>query len=510
MIIPRRRLAAVLLAAVVLGAGCSGGGALPTVEQPAPPPDGADVGSAPPPGEDAQPGDAQPGDAEEGTKAGEGGSPAQRPRTPLVVAVHATRPGPDLTSRQVRRLLRDGTPPAGLTTRPTQVLVAPGVNPPPGARRAGTAAATIAALHSDRDAIALLPAHRMNPTVRAARVDGVDPLRRPGRYPVTIAGPSPTTVVTVTVGGDVMADRRVGDQLARTGRFDLVLGSLARRMARADVTLVNLESTLTALGPPTQGIESFVADPRVRAGLREAGVDVVSLANNHSGDYGPASLLRTIELLRAGGFTVFGAGADAPAANRPAIVRHDGVSIAFVGFNAIGETPPAGPGTPGAASLSMPPRTGPLDTRRLEALTRQVGRLTERVDVVVVVPHWGDQYTAQPVPAQSRVGRALLAAGADAVIGGHPHWVQAIEHRGPRLLLHSLGNLVFDMDPLPTQEGVLAELVVWDDRVVALDLVPYVIDPVTWRPRPVARQGRGAPILQRMFDASAQPAFRSE
>jgi len=157
-------------------------------------------------------------------------------------------------------------------------------------------------------------------------------------------------------------------------------------------------------------------------------------------------------------------------------------------------------------SLSMPPRTGPVDQARLQQITDQVSDLATRVDVVVVIPHWGTQYTAAPVPEQSQVGQALLAAGADIIVGGHPHWVQAVE-RAPdgRLLVHSLGNLVFDMDfSVETLEGVVAELVIWDDRVVAVDLVPYVIGP-DWVPRFVDPQGRGLPILQRIWQASSQP-----
>lgn len=385
-------------------------------------------------------------------------------------------------------------------------MVAPGIDAPPGARSAESVAGVLRAVRRDRATIGLLPADEVDPTVRVARVDGVDPMRSPDEYPLTTAGKAPRSVVTISVGGDVMMDRRVGTRLAQTGDFAEPLRGLADRLAASDITVVNLESTLAELGPPTQGIESFVADPRIRSGLRLAGVDVVSLANNHSGDYGPQSLLRTIELLQRGGFAVFGAGADLRQADKPVVLVRDGVTVAFVGFNAIGETPPAGPGRPGASSLSMPPRTGPLDQRRLDRITRQVADLAARADVVVVVPHWGTQYTAVPEPEQSQVGQALLAAGADIVVGGHPHWVQAVERsRDGRLVVHSLGNLVFDMDfSIETMEGVVAELVVWDDRVVAVDFAPYVIG-TDWVPRWVNPTGRGLDILNRMWGAGTQP-----
>lgn len=435
--------------------------------------------------------------------------PSPSPQTPLVVASHLTLPQLELTSAEVRALLDRGLerrPIRPLSERASSIVVAPGVAAPPGARSADSAAGVLRAVRRDPRTVGLLPADAVDPTVRAARVDGVDPMRDPRSYPLTTAGAPPRSVVTISMGGDVMMDRRVGARLAQTGDFAEPFRGLADRLAAADITVVNLESTLAELGPPTQGIESFVADPRVRSGLRLAGVDVVSLANNHSGDYGPQSLLRTIDLLERGGFAVFGAGSDLRRADKPVILVRDGVTVAFVGFNAIGETPPAGPGQPGASSLSMPPRTGPLDQRRLDRITRQVAGLADRADVVVVVPHWGTQYTAAPEPEQSQVGRALLDAGADIVVGGHPHWVQAVERsRDGRLVIHSLGNLVFDMDfSVETMQGVVAELVVWDDQVVAVDYSPYVIG-ADWVPRWVDPTGRGQEILDRMWGAGAKP-----
>lgn len=497
--------------ALVFAVGCSG--------EPLSQPTAASPSSGTPPVGETAPSTATPvpSPTSEPSLTVEETEPAEPPdaqaSAPLVVATHLTLPQQRLTSGQLRRLLSDGDPSAVLDIPgqgPTSLVVAPGVDAPPGATQADRAVDVVRAVRRDPRIVGLLPGHAVDPTVRAALVGGVDPLRSPAEYPVTTTGTAPTSVVTISVGGDVMMDRRVGELMARTGDFSLPFRGIADRLASADITMVNLESTLATLGPPTQGIESFAADPRSRAGLRLAGVDVVSLANNHSGDFGPRSLLRTIERLRDGGFAVFGAGSDISQADRPAVLVRDGITVAFVGFNAIGETPPAGPSSPGASSLSMPPRTGPLDRTRLDVLTSQVAELSDRVDVVVVVPHWGTQYTSAPVAEQSEVGRALLAAGADIVVGGHPHWVQAVERRGGRLVVHSLGNLVFDMDfSVETMEGVVAELVVWDDRVVAVDYVPYVIG-ADWAPRWVDPTARGRETLERMWTASSQPFASAE
>jgi poly-gamma-glutamate synthesis protein (capsule biosynthesis protein) len=325
------------------------------------------------------------------------------------------------------------------------------------------------------DTVVVVPANLVGPGARAFDVGGVDPFRRPGAYPLgTPAAAPPGTVTTVTVVGDVMLGRGVAARARAAGDPSYPLRPMQDRLASADVTVGNLESTLSVDGAPTQGGDSFAATPRVRAGLRDAGFDVIGLANNHLGDYGDRALVETVRLLRAGGFATFGAGAGERQAWQPAIVERDGVRIGFLGFNAIGETPEAGPGRPGSVSVSMPPRTGPLDRGELRRFLAAVRALDRHVDTVVVLPHWGTQYTARPEPVQEQVARELVGAGADVVVGGHPHWVQGASIVGGALVVHSLGNFVFDMDFMAeTMEGLVLELVLWDGVVKQAEFVPY-------------------------------------
>lgn len=309
-------------------------------------------------------------------------------------------------------------------------------------------------------------------------------MSQPTRSPSAVERPT----VRLTVVGDLMLVRGVPDPAA-------ALAPLAPRLRRADITVGNLESTLSTDGAPTQGGDSFGGSPGLLGPLRSAGLDALDLANNHTGDYGNRALLETVGTLRRSPIEPFGAGADLAAAAAPAYVTRKGVTFAFLGFNAIGETPRATPTSPGALSVRMPPRTGPLVPADLRVVTRAIREAHRRADVVVVLPHWGTQYTHTPDPVQHTVARRLVAAGADLVVGGHPHWTQPLERIDGVPVVHSLGNFVFDMDFMPqTMEGVFLEATFRGDRLRRVRLVPYRMDPGSFAPR-VVRGPAAARIL---------------
>jgi poly-gamma-glutamate capsule biosynthesis protein CapA/YwtB (metallophosphatase superfamily) len=384
-------------------------------------------------------------------------STSRTPRTtqPLVLAIHPTRAAQDIDLATANAIKR-GTLKAW---------------------RGFRVVGSLREVQRSTTALAMVPASTAGPSIRPLTVAGVDPFKEPHRYPLRTDGPAPTApVIDLTVGGDVMLGRRVATAAARTGDVSRPLRAIGPRLAAADLTVVNLESTLSRAGTPQQGGDSFAAPPGVVAGLHDAGVDVLSLANNHTGDFQERALVETVRLVRAGGIQPVGAGGNLSEAARPAVVERGGVRFGFLGFNTIGETHRATAASAGAFSLRMPPRTGPLNAGDLAVVTRAVRTLKAAVDVVVVLPHWGQQYTHTPVAAQRTVAGALTAAGADLVIGGHPHWVQSVQFSAGKVVAHSLGNLVFDMDfSRQTQEGVLLELTYWGKTLKAARLTPYVI-----------------------------------
>lgn len=301
--------------------------------------------------------------------------------------------------------------------------------------------------------------------------------------------------------GDVMLDRRVRDRIEAEEDGAWPFRLVAERLASADVTVANLECALARLGPPTQG-DAFAGDPRALEGLTLAGVDLVSLANNHTGDFGGASLLQTIELVDEAGIARVGAGADRVEAMRATILERGGVRFGFLAFNAIGETPRATAGRPGAATIRMQPRLGPLNQRDVERFARAVAVLDATVDAVIVLPHWGAQYSFDVHPDQRTVARALVDAGADLIVGTHSHWVGGIERIGDAPVAYSLGNFVFDMDlSSRTMESIALEVAFRDGVLVSLEPIPVRITR-GFRPR-LAEPDEAAGILADVDAATA-------
>lgn len=412
---------------------------------------------------------------------------------PLVLAVHRSRSDLDVSEPLARRIAR-GAP-------TTWAQLGAGQGRADVRRGRGALQAAI----RDPDVIAVVAASRVIPLVSTVSIGGVDPLRSPDAYPLTTAAAeAPAVPAEVTIVGDIMLGRQVGDSPASQRDAGAPLRPLQRRLARADLTIGNLESTLSSDGIPQQpGNDSFAADPGVLDALDDVGFDVLSLANNHTGDFGERAFRQTLRRVNTSPIERVGAGLDRQRAWRPVVVSRAGVRFGLVAFNAIGETPAASPRTPGVAEVRMQPRTGPLNAGDLRRAVRAVRSLEDRADVVIVLPHWGEQYTNQPVTDQREVGAALLDAGADMVVGGHPHWVQGVQvHRGD-LVVHSLGNFIFDMDDHETQEGVMLEAVFWGGDLKAVDFVPYVIGP-DFAPR-LVKGDRATTILDRIREASDAP-----
>lgn len=269
--------------------------------------------------------------------------------------------------------------------------------------------------------------------------------------------------VEVVFAGDIMLDTLPGEAVARG---EDPCAAFADVLDAADLAVGNLECVVATTGAPVEKAWTFRAHPRVLPMLaRHFGA--VSLANNHTGDYGPEAFRQQLTLLRKQGLSYFGGGRDLNEAHLPLIVERKGLRIALLGYN---EYHPrsfeAGPDRPGVAWS--------VDEQVVADL--RAARTQYHADPVIPYMHWGwEEYPADD--RQQQLARLMIDNGADVVVGSHPHMLQGVETYRGKLIVYSVGNFVFDgFKTEETRTGWLLRLtlqrnglVAWDTKVVRLD-----------------------------------------
>jgi poly-gamma-glutamate synthesis protein (capsule biosynthesis protein) len=272
-------------------------------------------------------------------------------------------------------------------------------------------------------------------------------------------------------GGDVMLGRLVDEWFLARGRSPFT--TLAPILRAADLCAVNLECAITDRNTWYSGPRKafyFRARATAASVLADAGIDVVSLANNHALDAGEGGLLDTIALLDAHGIAHAGAGADLAAAARPAVLTRGDRLIALLSYCDHQADFAAGPDRPGIRYLDLdrPDATATIvdDIRRARAAA----------EWVIVAFHWQPNWAPVVQPAYRALGRACLEAGALIVWGHSPHHFQGVERVGPGVILYSTGGLVDDYAVDPDYRNDLQLLFELDagptgvTRVVALPI----------------------------------------
>jgi poly-gamma-glutamate synthesis protein (capsule biosynthesis protein) len=278
--------------------------------------------------------------------------------------------------------------------------------------------------------------------------------RHNGRYPVAVAaGDALAKLGTLRVRplrlaavGDVTFGDGVRAAIEAYGaRYPWP--SVAPVLRSADLAVANLEGAVSTRGAPWPGKQYTFRGPpyALRAAGSFAGLDAVSVANNHSLDYGHTAFLDTLRHARRAGVAPFGGGADASTARRPALLSAGNVRVAFVGFSDVRPLGwDAGPSTPG---------TTPAFPDVIAATVRSARR---RADIVVAYFHWGVERSSTPSARQRSLARTALDAGAAIVLGAHPHVLQPVGQKGNRLVAWSLGNFVFAASsPRTERTGIL-------------------------------------------------------
>lgn len=247
----------------------------------------------------------------------------------------------------------------------------------------------------------------------------------------------PSESISLAFVGDVMLGRWIGEQIDRYGD-DYALGPVSPLLRRATIAHGNLESPLTTAPYQRRGY-NLVARPARIASLVGAGFDVVALANNHVTDHGAEGVLETIRTLDESGIGHVGAGATMADARRAWVAEIGSLRVAYLAYDSTWGSAPATEGSPG----SVHPDNQVVD---------DIAQAREVADLVVVSIHWGQEYHDLPNKQQQNYARALAGAGADIVVGHHPHvvqplsWIQAPGRDRLTLVAYSLGNFIFDQE----------------------------------------------------------------
>lgn len=265
--------------------------------------------------------------------------------------------------------------------------------------------------------------------------------------------------------GDVMLSRAVGEKMKAEGDWTYPFQKIADTLGAADLTFGNLECPISDVGRNQHHLYSFRANPKAIEGLQHAGFDVMSAANNHILDWGAPALLDTLRRLHEAGILPVGAGVNDLEAHYPVLLESRGLKLAFLAYvNVDPKDAVAAPDKPGVAWLE--PDRVLADIRFARPLA----------DLVIVSLHWGIEYATRPQRAQVKIARQMIDAGADLVVGSHPHVVQPLEHDHGRWIAYSLGNFIFDQKAPGARRGLMLKIKVVGKQIREVDPIPIAID----------------------------------
>jgi poly-gamma-glutamate capsule biosynthesis protein CapA/YwtB (metallophosphatase superfamily) len=393
----------------------------------------------------------------------------------------------------------------------------------------------------DPEAIGLVPWDEVDPRVKALAVDGtslLDPdTADPKSYPLrsddtTI--PDPGDLRRIVAAGDIVLDRGQpfavfeegrginfpldGGFAAITGRelvpnpyseselvyqFDAERvgegGAVREYLRGADLTLANLENPVLENAVYHPEDPTFNGDLRLLPILTQGGIDGVTLANNHILDAGVPGLEETLGHLDEAGISYAGAGANLDATREPMIFDLGGIEVGVLSYQNV-------PSYEWAWATEDIPGTAPLQE---DAVREDIERLRPEVDLLVVMPHWGIEYTAPPEPEQVELAHAMVDAGADLIVGNHAHWAKGIEIYDGKPVFYGTGNFLFDQSwSEETSTGIFVDVVLYENRVVQARPVPFIILDRS-QPNFLVRDALGEKALNTIFSTSLGPELEA-
>ncbi|WP_150266808.1 CapA family protein [Paenibacillus tepidiphilus] len=307
-----------------------------------------------------------------------------------------------------------------------------------------------------------------------------------------LPGGDPGATVTLNFAGDVIFAGKAGELLQKQG-YAYSYSALDGMFTKDDLTVVNLENPITSGGVGAANKQFvFKGAPEALDALKAAGVDAVNLANNHTLDQGEPGLLDTFKHLQERGIPYVGAGKNSKEAFTAQYFERKGIRIALLGFTRV---------IPESSWAAGPDKTGVAAVYDSQQGLKAIAAAKQKADLVVVVVHWGKERVEQYDGTQQTLGRSFIDAGADLVIGGHPHVLQGIEPYKGKWIAYSTGNFIFTRSTVPaTWETAVFQAECTAGGECGLKLAPMHAELA--RPVPMDEVS-GALLLQRVEALSA-------
>ena len=276
--------------------------------------------------------------------------------------------------------------------------------------------------------------------------------------PAVETAPPPPREFDLTAVGDIMLDRSV-EKIIKQNGCAWVIQEVAEDLAEADLTFANLESPLSTVGYHDPPNCAFRANPAYVKVLTLAGIDLVTFANNHCTDPGREGYLQTLKHLDTAGIKYVGAARERAQASWMRVITVKGLRLGFLGYT----------------DLDFPvgcPSRVPQDLAKHK---QQIATAKNKCDLLIVTYHWGQEYWDHPCDRQKQVAHAAVQAGADVILGHHPHVLQGIEVYQGRPILYSMGNFIFDMAAGPKMESAIFKLHYTEGQGWTVRVVPVYL-----------------------------------
>ncbi|MFA5421136.1 MAG: CapA family protein [Patescibacteria group bacterium] len=295
-------------------------------------------------------------------------------------------------------------------------------------------------------------------------------------------------IITLIAVGDISYSRGVERVVKRQNDLYYPFLKVRDYLSKSDILFGNLETTITEGRQILDNEMVFRSNPGTEIVLKDIGFSVLSLANNHIPDFGQKGIMDTINYLDSVGILYVGAGENIDRANSPVYIERGNKIFSFLAYNDSDVVP---------SRYEASENKGGTAFLRIDKMQEAVSLAKENSDFVIVSMHSGVEYVFEPNKNQVNFARAAIDAGADLVIGHHPHVVQTMERYKDKYIFYSLGNFIFDQSwSEKTKEGLIVKIFFQENDVLKIEFLPVVSEKLA-QPRP-ANSNEAKRILDRL------------